>query len=188
MNLLHSTLDYLRKRQPPLVRYFHIIILCMVLSQLIVSNFMGFTDSGEISNKAGQFFATWLHIITGLSLLPIALLFIYLELKRHGQRYFFPYLYGDVRQLTQDLRQLKSRQLPDPNPHGIATIVQGLGLGALALVLVSGLTWFVAWRYHVTWSGIVKEVHEALTGLVVAYVAGHGGMGAVHLFIHWKDQ
>ena len=185
---MQSTVEYLRERQPPLVRYLHIIILCLVLSQLLVSNFMGFTDSDEISKKANEFYGTWIHIITGLTLLPIVLIFIFVELKSHGHKYFFPYFYGNVTQIKHDLQKLKKIELPDSNPHGIATIVQGLGLGALALVLLSGFTWFVSWTYHASWSDSIKEVHELFTGLIEVYVIGHGGMGVLHLIFKWKHQ
>lgn len=178
----------MRERQPPLVRYLHITILCLVISQLIVSNFMGFTDNGEIGKKASEYYGTWIHIITGLSLLPFVLLFIYIELRSHGPKYFFPYLYGNVTQIKKDVQQLKRMELPEPNPHGIATIVQGLGLGALALVILSGLTWFLSWTYSAPWSDSIKEIHELFTGLIVAYVIGHGGMGVLHLIFKWKNQ
>jgi len=54
MHIIHITLEYLRERQPPVVRLLHITILCLVLSQIIVSNFMEFTDNGEVSKKTGE--------------------------------------------------------------------------------------------------------------------------------------
>ena len=188
MRIIRITFEYLRERQPPVVRFFHITILCLVLSQIIVSNFMGFTGNGEISKKTVEYFGTWIHIGTGLSLLPITFIFIYIELKRHGITYFFPYCYGNFSQLKEDIQQLKQFKLPDPSAYGIAAIVQGLGLGALTLVVLSGLTWFLSWIYMAPWSDSIKEFHELLTGLIEAYVVGHGGMGMLHLFIKAKNQ
>ncbi|MFZ0485283.1 MAG: cytochrome b/b6 domain-containing protein [Desulfobacterales bacterium] len=188
MNIIHIIYGYLRERQPPAVRFLHITILCLVLSQIIVSNFMGFTDNGEISKKAVEYYGTWIHIATGLSLLPLTFVFVYIELKRHGIKYFFPYFYGDFSQLKKDLTQLKQFELPEPSAYGIAVIVQGLGLGALTLVILSGFTWFLSWIYMAPWAESIKEIHELLTGLIEAYVLGHGGMGMLHLFFHWKNQ
>jgi len=188
MRIIRITLEYLRERQPPVVRFFHITILCLVLSQIIVSNFMGFTGNGEISKKTVEYFGTWIHIGTGLSLLPITFIFIYIELKRHGITYFFPYCYGNFSQLKEDIQQLKQFKLPDPSAYGIAAIVQGLGLGALTLVVLSGLTWFLSWIYMAPWSDSIKEFHELLTGLIEAYIVGHGGMGMLHLFFKVKNQ
>jgi len=188
MRIIRITLEYLRERQPPVVRFFHITILCLVLSQIIVSNFMGFTGNGEISKKTVEYFGTWIHIGTGLSLLPITFIFIYIELKRHGITYFFPYFYGNFSQLKEDIQQLKQFKLPDPSAYGIAAIVQGLGLGALTLVVLSGLTWFLSWIYMAPWSDSIKEFHELLTGLIEAYIVGHGGMGMLHLFFKVKNQ
>ena len=188
MHIIHITLEYLRERQPPVVRVLHITILCLVLSQIIVSNFIGFTDNGEVSRKPIEYYGTWIHIGTGLSLFPIALVFIYIELKRHGLKYFFPYLYGNFSQLKKDLQQLKQFQLPEPSACGIAAIVQGLGLGALTLVILSGVTWFLSWIYMAPWADSIKAFHKLLTGLIEAYVLGHGGMGLLHLFFQLKNQ
>jgi cytochrome b561 len=188
MHIIHITLEYLRERQPPVVRFLHITILCLVLSQIIVSNFMGFTDNGEVSKKTVEHYGTWIHIGTGLSLLPIAFFFIYIELKRRGIKYFFPYFYGNFSQLKKDLQQLKQLELPEPSAYGIAAIVQGLGLGALTLVILSGLIWFLSWIYMAPWADSIKELHELLTGLIEAYVLGHGGMGMLHLFFQLKNQ
>jgi len=72
--------------------------------------------------------------------------------------------------------------------YGIAAIVQGLGFGALTLVILSGLTWFLSWIYMAPWANSIKELHESLTGLFEAYVVGHGGMGILHLFFELKNQ
>ena len=190
MNIIHNAFKYLRERQPPVIRVLHITILCSVLSQIIVSNFMGFTDNGEVSKKTIEYYGTWVHISTGLSLLPIAFLFIYVELKRHGIKYFFPYFYGygNFFQLKEDLKQLKQFELPEPSAYGIAAIVQGLGLGALTLVVLSGLTWFISWIFVAPWADNIKELHKILTGLIEAYVVGHGGMGLLHLFFQRRTQ
>jgi Prokaryotic cytochrome b561 len=188
MHLIHITWEYLREQQPPVVRFLHIFILCLVLIQIIVSNFMGFNDNGEVSKKIVEYYGTWIHIGTGLTLLPLTFVFVYIELKHHKIQYFFPYFYGDFSQLKKDLQQLKKIELPEPNAYGIAAIVQGLGLGALTLVVLSGSTWFLSWTYTAPWAENLKELHELSTGLIEAYVIGHGGMGILHLFFKLKNQ
>ncbi len=188
MNILHIAWKFICERQPPLVRILHITILCLVLSQIVVSNFMGFADNGEVSRKTIEHYGTWLHISTGLLLLPVALVFFFVELKQHGLKYFFPYFYGNFSQLNEDVKKLKQFKLPEPSASGIAAIVQGLGLGALILVIWSGLAWFVSWAYIATWSDSLKEIHEILTGLIEVYVVGHGGMGFLHLFFQLKNK
>jgi hypothetical protein len=149
---------------------------------------MGFTDNGEISKQTVEYCATWIHLVTGISLLPIAFVFIYIELKRYGMKYFFPYLYGNFSQLKKDFQQLRQLQLPEPNAYGIAAIVQGLGMGAMALVVLSGFTWFLSWLYTAPWAHGMKALHELFTGLIEAYVIGHGGMGMLHLLFRFKNQ
>jgi cytochrome b561 len=188
MRIFRGTLEYLSERQPPAVRTLHIVILLLVISQIIVSNFMGFTETGEVSRKVVEAYGTWIHIGTGLFLLPIAAAFIVIEIRRHGLKYFFPYLYGEFSQLKDDLQHLKRFKQPEPEAHGLAAMVEGLGLGALALVLLSGFAWFLSWLYMPSWAHSAKEVHEVLTGLIEAYVVGHGGMGLLHLFSHLKNN
>lgn len=188
MNIFKTIMAYLRERQPPLIRFLHITIIILLLSQIIVSNFMEFTDSGDISTNTIEFYGTWLHLITGLFIIPIAFVFLILELKRHGVKYYFPYLSGDFTQLRSDMSQLVKLKLPEPNAYGIAAIVQGLGLGALFLVLFSGLIWFISWNANLSWSHSIKEIHEFLTGLIQAYLVGHGIMGILHIFSYSKSK
>ena len=149
--MVRSIFGYLRNRQTPKIRIFHIVVLLMVASQIVVSNFMGFTSTGEIKRNAVNFYGTLTHICTGLTLLPIALIFTLLLIKEHGVRYFFPYIYGDLNQVKLDIKKLMNFKLPDPEAGGLSTIVEGLGLGALFLALLSGLTWFVSWKFNALW-------------------------------------
>jgi cytochrome b561 len=188
MQLVRTFMQYLRERQPPLIRHLHLTILVLVISQIIVSNFMGFTDSGAISKHAVEFYGTWLHLSTGLFIIPVALGFLTVALRQRGFKYYFPYLTGEFSQLTADIRQLMKLELPEASAYGLAATVQGLGFGALLLVLISGLTWFLAWNYDLAWSDDAKEAHEFLTGVIQAYLIGHGGMGLFHIYLYPKWQ
>ncbi len=182
MGIINAVLEYFRSRQSPKIRFLHVVILLLVISQIIVSNFMDFTAGGEISEKTVEYYGTWIHIITGLTLLPIALVFVAIEIRERGFRYFFPYLSGEFEQLKSDISRLKKFDIPEPEAGGLAAIVMGLGLGALFLALLSGLGWFLSWNYNLQWAHDIKELHEALVGLVEAYVIGHGSMGLLHIF------
>jgi len=186
MQIRQTIINYLQQRQTPTIRFFHITVLLLVLSQIIVSNFIDFNDNGEINRNFIGFYGTWIHIITGLLLVPLALLFTFIELKQHGFKYFFPYLSGDNEQLKSDFKQLKQLQLPEPNDKGMAAAVQGLGLGALLLVVLSGLFWFTAWINDMSWAENAQELHALLTGLVITYFFAHGFMGILHIFLARK--
>jgi len=188
MKVVNTFMTYLRQRQNPLILFLHLAILALVISQIIVSNFMEITAAGEISDNIIEFYGTWLHIITGLSIIPLALIFLTAVLKQRGFKYYYPYLTGDLSQLKKDIKQLMEFQMPEPTACGLAAIVQGLGLGALYLVLFSGLIWFLSWQYNLSWSDDAKETHEFLTGLIQAYIIGHGSMGALHIFFRSRMQ
>ena len=186
--MIHSVLEYMRSRQTPGIRYFHVIVFLLVLSQILVSNLIGFTSTGEVSRNTLQFYGTWTHICTGITLLPITIIFAFLLLKEHGFKYFYPYIFGDFNQLKSDITNLKKIKLPDAEAGGLAAIVEGLGLGAVFLALLSGLTWFLSWKYNAPWASDIKGLHGALVGLVVAYVVGHGCMGLLHVYLFSKKS
>jgi cytochrome b561 len=183
MKIMTLAMTYLRERQTAPIRYLHITIIILVLSQIVVSNFMDFNDAGEISTDGIEFYATWLHIITGLFIIPLGLFLTGAVLIQHGFSNFFPYLGGDLSQVKADIAQLMKRELPEALPNGLAAVVQGLGLAALLLVLSSGLIWFLSWNAHLPWADAIKEVHEFSTGFLLAYIVGHGAMGALHIFL-----
>jgi len=184
--MIHTVLEYLRNRQSPKIRFFHIIVLLLAISQIFASNFIRFTNTGEISGNTLEFYGSWTHIITGITFLPIAFIFTFLVIREHGFKYFFPYLSGDFKQLKSDTSKLKKFELPDPEAGGLAAIVKGLGLGALFLALLSGLTWFLFWKYNVRWSHGIKELHGFFVGFIEAYIIGHGGMGLLHIYLSTK--
>lgn len=140
MQIIHVTMEYLRNRQSPAIMYLHIMVIFLVLTQLIVSNFIEFSDNGEISKNIIKSYGTWLHIITGILLAPFAITLIYFVIKAHGIKYFFPYFSGNYSKIKSDIHQLKQLKIPDPGAYGLASIVQGLGMSALLSVLISGLT------------------------------------------------
>lgn len=188
MQYIQTMKEYLQERQSPLVMFLHMTILILVISQILVSEFIEFNDNGEISQNFIEYYSTWIHILTGLFLIPVSLIFIFFILKQRGLNYFSPYLSGSYSQIKNDIKELKQLKLPEANAHGIATTVQGLGMGALSLVLLSGVLWFTAWNYGISWADNVKEVHELMTGLIEAYIIGHGSMALLHVFMLVKTK
>jgi hypothetical protein len=118
----------------------------------------------------------------------MAFVFALLVMREHGFKHFFPYLFGDFKQLKNDINKVIKFDLPAPKLGGLAAIVEGLGIGALFLALLSGLTWFIVWEYNVQWSHYVKELHESLVGLIEAYIIGHGSMGLLHIYLSTKNK
>lgn len=184
--MLKFILNYFDEKLTPLERYLHYSILIFVLMQILISNFIEVSDDGLIGENIVESYATWMHIGIGLTLLLLAVMFITLELKKHGISYFYPYLSGDYAQLKSDINALKKLTLPEAAPKGLAAIIQGLGLSALLLVTLSGATWLLLWLYESSLANDVKELHELLTGLIEAYVIGHGSIGLLHMFITYK--
>jgi len=181
--LIHKFWSYFQDAQPPLVRVLHLTVMVLVLMQLISSNLIHFDAAGRVNNAPAFFLGSWAHFSVGIALGFIGFLFVVIEIGRHGVRYFFPYLWGDFARIKADLKTLLRFQLPEAGPGSMAAVVQGLGLGALVLTLSSGLGWFVLWRTGMSMAVTVMAFHAMFTGLVQAYVVGHGGLGLLHIIL-----
>jgi len=171
--------SYLGETQTKWTRVLHIAIAALIIFQIIDSNFMVVAYSPQMVLNIG----TWIHIISGITITVVSVLFIFIVLKLRGLRHFYPYLYGDLTQLKLDLKILCSFKLPEASSKGLATIVQGLGLGALVLVLCSGLLWFASWSFQWGIAHEVQDWHKTLTGLIEFYIVGHGCLGVLHFLL-----
>ncbi|STC89226.1 Cytochrome b(N-terminal)/b6/petB [Edwardsiella hoshinae] len=178
---------YLGSYQKPFLRVVHFVVMLLVIIQILDSNGMGFTPQQQINPALSDTIFTWMHIGIGLLMVVLTLILTFYSLSTRGLRYFFPYLWGDFGQLKTDLGDMMKLRLPATDAKGIATCVQGLGLGALWLVVLSGLIWFVLWRSGSPWALDAKSIHKALTGLIEVYLAGHGFMALLH-FVLWLRE
>lgn len=185
MDLLKSAWTFLGIYQTKFVRIVHFLIILFVITQIITSNWMEISKNGIIDHQSYNFYFTWSHILIGISLLFLSLMLVVNCFYTKGVRYFFPYLWGDTKHIESDIRTLIKRKLPDMKPRGLAATVEGLGLGALLLVVLSGTLWFILWLFHSPYTYDVMQTHKSLTGLIEVYIVGHGFMGILH-FISWK--
>ncbi|MGF1687438.1 cytochrome b/b6 domain-containing protein [Photobacterium japonica] len=165
------------------IRYLHYTVMVIALTQLLLSNGMHIDKQGQIRETVLAQVSTWGHIVFGCLFLLSIVLFTWVELRAHGLRYFYPYLWWQCDQIKADFQQLKQRRLPEANPQGVAACVQGLGLGAGLLVAISGSMWLMLWLSDSGWSHDAKDVHKTLTGLIEAYIVGHGLLGLLHIYL-----
>lgn len=180
--------NYFSEKFTPAIRYLHFSIAILIIVQIVISNFLKISDTGVISQQFVAFYSTWGHFIIGLLLLLLALIFVTTEISRRGFSYFYPYLSGDISQLKNDVVTLKTFNIPEARPKGLAAIIQGLGLGALLLIVISGTVWLLLWLYGSAIANDAREVHQILTGLIEAYLIGHGGLAFIHLYIEYKKR
>ena len=183
MRLISLFWSYFQEVHPPRIRIVHTMVLVLVLIQLISSNLIRFDAAGRVSDSPAYFLGSWFHFSGGIALLLIGFWFVVIEIGGHGVRHFFPYLWGDFVQIKADLKTVFRRRLPEAIPGSLAAVVQGLGLGALFLTLASGLGWFLLWQVGATMAKTAIFLHEAFTGLLQAYVVGHGGLGLLHIVL-----
>ena len=174
--------------QKPSLRMIHALVVGFVILQLLSSTLMHVSPAGHVSDVPLPWLASWYHLLAGLVTVVLACLLTESSLTQWGFRHFFPYLWGDTAQLKQDILASLHLKMFPPRPKGLAATVQGLGLGALALVALSGLIWFLLWLWaSPTAAATAREVHKSLSGLVELYLLGHGGMALLH-FVMWQRK
>ena len=155
--------------QPPVMRLLHASVVVLVALQVL-------------TRLAGMGMT---HAILGLVLCMLGLGLIALGLGTRGPRHYFPYLWGDMDQLNKDVAAIRSGKLIiAPRPKGLACVVQGLGMGALAMSQITGLWLFRSWQMGEV-SQTAATMHAIFVFLLLAYAAGHGGMALAHFFF-WK--
>ena len=155
--------------QPPALRLLHACVVSLVALQVL-------------TRLAGL---SMTHAILGLVLCMLGLGLIALALGTRGLRHYYPYLWGDMGQITKDVAAIRGGKLIiAPRPKGLACVVQGLGMGALAMSQISGLWLFRSWQMGEI-SHTAANLHGLFVLLLLAYALGHGGMALGHFFF-WK--
>ncbi|MCY9802576.1 cytochrome b/b6 domain-containing protein [Vibrio scophthalmi] len=165
---------------PKSEKVLHALILVWILAQIITSNFMHVhadTLWGNINLTAK------LHAYGGLCLLPITLVFVYRVIKRRTIADMYPWLSGNINQIKQDIKVISTLRLPESQPAGLAATVEGLGLLALVLALLTGAIWYLVASNSGTAPQLL-EIHKTSVGLIETYFYAHGGMALLH-YIHW---
>lgn len=171
--------------QVPVLRVMHALVVIMVTLQLCSS--LGMSSASQIGVVSGtvSYLASSYHILAGLFLLVFSCIFTWKSFSLRGLKHFFPYLWGETEQLRKDIAASMRFKIIAPRPGGLATVVQGLGFGALLLTAFSGFTWFVLWRAGAPQAAQALTVHKTVVVLLILYFLGHGGMALLH-FAVWQ--
>lgn len=182
MDITSPFFHYLKQHQSTAIRHLHLTVMMLVLLEVLLSNIMHVNKQGEIGQSTLEYVGTWAHIVVGISLVFFGSLFIIVAFKQRGFKYYFPYLCNQWQPLKSDIKLLTQLTLPESKPCGISSCIQGLGLGALCLVYITGISWFISWNLNLTLAPNLLHWHKTLTGLVEAYLVGHGVMAIVHIY------
>lgn len=175
--------------QKPYLRFLHAIIAVLVILQILSSFAMHMLSSGQINPRPQQLACLVVsYPVRPCSVVILSLLLAADSLTKRGFHYFFPYLWGDTEQLKKDIQASLRFKMVPPRPKGLATAVQGLGLGALLLVVLSGLIWFILWRNGSSFAGLALETHKNVTLLIELYLIGHGCMALLHFFVWQRNK
>jgi hypothetical protein len=169
---------HLAQTQNNTIRLLHIFIAFLIVSQIINSNFMSIDYPSHKLN-----FGAWYHIISGILITILFTILLSTIFQKRGFKHFYSYIYGDFEQIKIDLKSLIIFKLPKANTKGLAVSVQGLGLGALAIVIISAYCWLIAWLTQSTLAPDLQSFHKSITILIEIYIIAHGCMGVLHFLI-----
>ena len=81
---------YLAQTQPVLIRVLHLIVIGLVASQFITSDFVEIDHAGSGGRSLAFAWSTWAHILPGQTLAAIMAIVVMIELFRRGLKYFLP--------------------------------------------------------------------------------------------------
>lgn len=132
---------------------------------------------------SGVNFMTLFHAYSGLMLFVISLIFIVKIFNRRKVVDMYPWIYKNYDGIKTDIKTLTRLQLPKPNPAGLAATIEGLGLLALLLALLTGGLWYIT-TSNGSASPLLLEIHTTSVGLIEVYFYGHGLFGLLHL-VQW---
>lgn len=166
----------------------HFLLAGLIILQIINSNFLHMTHSGEIKGGPISEIFLWVHIVLGLLCIPLVLIMVVLMIKKQSLRHFFPYLFNDNKALFDNIKEIFLGKLPTLKDKGLANVVQGLGIAATFLILAFGVLWLILWKVNPEFANNIREIHKSLTGLIEVYLYAHGGMAILHFVIIKKNQ
>lgn len=158
--------------QPPAMRRLHAVVVLWVGMQYLTSNLL----------KTPLY---WTHLYGGLLLLALSVFFTGYAWKTRGIRRYYGYLWGETDVLLKDIKDALRFKMVAPRAGGLATLVQGLGFGALLLALLTGAGLYMSYRLHWPGGKAWEEAHEFSVALLGLYVCGHGIMALLH-FAKWQ--
>ena len=175
-------LSFLFLHLPKPEKWLHLLVLTWVLWQLLMSFGMHVHSDTPFNQIT---LIDKLHIYGGLGLFPLAIIFFAIILHRRKLADLYPWLQMDFRGIKADIQTLCTRKLPEAAPGGLAATVEGLGLLALLLALVTGFLWYCAISLGVTDAPQLLQIHKTCVGAIELYFYGHSTFALLHLLTWW---
>lgn len=198
--------DYFQSHQPlKKTRVSHAFIMVAVTLQLLSAPLTQFDSTGHVSTIWYHFLGTWFHIINGIGLFFVTIIFAYHVLHRKGLHWMYPYLFGNLKVMGEDLHELlqirftvqklpeteratrpfvilEQMKLPRPRPASLAAAVQGAGIALQLLLVLLGFLFLITWSRELSIAWDIITVHRIIAIPFFMFYLGHGPMGIIHIF------
>ena len=198
--------DYFHSHQPlKRIRIPHTFIMIAVTLQFLAAPFIQFDSAGHVSTTWYHFIGTWFHLINGTCLIFITIFFAYNVLHRKGLHWMYPYLFGNLKVIGEDLHELlqlrftihkkseadratrpfvilEQAKLPRPRPASLAAAVEGVGIALQLLMVLLGLFFLITWSTGLNIAWDIITVHRIIAVPFFLFYLGHAPMGLIHIF------
>ncbi|MFS2223801.1 cytochrome b/b6 domain-containing protein [Pantoea sp. B65] len=166
-------------------RYLHILVALLILAQILNSNL---TEVDALGKHSLTGIITWVHIISGFSLIFCGLFMLAWMLTQRGFRFYYSWLCLDFRAIRQDINTILDCELPEAHAGGIAASVQGMGVITLLVVAACGGAWFWLNSLQSPLAESILLWHKFLTLFIEIYFYSHGAMGIIHLILNRRGS
>ena len=130
-------------------------------------------------------FWDWTHIIFGLALVAIGIIYLATNLIDGRWRERFPWAAGNLSEVKSDLKAIAKLKVPSAGGAGLFSLIQGLLLVLLLATAATGLGWLLAdgSRAALAW----REWHILVANIFAWLLALHVVASTLHLLDFLRD-
>lgn len=119
------------------------------------------------------------HVVLGLALLPVALLYFAACTLGGRWRFFFPWIAGEVAGVRSDIAAIFRRERPGAEGAGLFAVIEGLLLLAVLTACLSGVAWFALQGTEAALT--VRAVHQVAVRAIGVVLVAHVIAVSLHL-------
>ena len=126
--------------------------------------------------------ADWLnlsHVVLGLTLLPIALLYFAACVLGGRWRFYFPWIAGEITGVRTDIAAIFRGERPGAEGAGLFAMIEGLLLAALVAACLGGVAWFALQGTEAALAA--RAVHQIAARAVGVLLVAHVFAVSLHL-------
>lgn len=111
------------------------------------------------------------HVLLGLALLPVALLYLAACTLGGRWRIYFPWIAGEIGGVRSDIAAIFRRERPGAEGAGLFAVIEGLLLLAVLTACLSGAAWFALQGTEAALT--IRAVHQVAARAIGVVLVAH---------------